>query len=149
MIVDSFMSAKLDSDVVFVLAQRSFIHRKTKTEEMKAILNGIYLMDDLLWFRFIIINHSEIAYKPAFIQFSIRDKKLGKRTAVQESALAFSWCATKPVFGNNRETYVFAFPAFTISNQKKLVFQMEEKNGERSILVDIPSKTVLKSRSIQ
>jgi conjugative transposon TraN protein len=148
-IVDSFMSAKLDSDGIYILSQPSFIHRKIKTEEMKAILNGIYLMDDLLWFRFIIKNHSEIAYKPAFIQFSIRDKKLGKRTAVQESALAYSWCAAKPVLGNNRETFVFAFPAFTISNQKKLVFQMEEKNGERAILFDIPAKTVLKGRSIQ
>jgi conjugative transposon TraN protein len=148
-IVDSFMSAKLDSDGVHILAQPSFIHRKIKTEEMKAILNGIYLVDDLLWFRFIIKNHSEITYTPTFIQFSIRDKKLGKRTAIQESVLVFSWGATKPVLGNDRETYVFAFPAFTISNQKKLVFQMEEKNGERAILLDIPSRTVLKSRSIQ
>jgi conjugative transposon TraN protein len=148
-IVDSFMSAKLDSDGVHILAQPSFMHRKTKTEDMKAILNGIYLMDDLLWFRFIIKNHSEIAYKPTFIQFSIRDKKLGKRTAVQESALVFTWSTTKTVLGNNRETYIIAFPAFTISNQKKLVFQMEEKNGERTIQLDIPSRTVLKSRSIQ
>jgi Domain of unknown function (DUF4138) len=148
-IVDSFMSAKLDSDGVQILTQPSFIHKKTKMENMKAILDGIYLMDDLLWFRLIIKNHSEIAYKPAFIQFSIRDKKVGKRTAVQETALVFSWSDTKTVLGNNRDTFIFAFPAFTISNQKKLVFQMEEKNGERTILLDIPSRKVLKSRSIQ
>jgi conjugative transposon TraN protein len=148
-VIDTFMSAKLDTDAIQILAQPSFMHRKFKSEDMKAILNGIYLMDDLLWFRITIKNHSAIIYKPAFTQFSIRDKKVGKRTAVQESALAFSWSAVKPILGNSREIYVFAIPSFTIAGEKKLVFQMEEKNGERTILLDIPSAKVLKSRTIQ
>jgi conjugative transposon TraN protein len=149
-VVDSFMEARLDSDEVYTLAQPSFLHRKVKTQDGKAILNGIYLQDDLLWFRILVKNHSQIDYKPTFIHFSTRDKKVGKRMAVQESDLPFSWSnAVKPVPGKGKAIYVFALPSFTISKQKKLVFQMEEKKGERTVLLDIPSKTLLKARSIQ
>jgi conjugative transposon TraN protein len=149
-VVDSFMEARLDNDSLNILTQTSFLHRKKKTQDMKAILNGIYLTDGMLWFRILIKNHSDIDYKPTFIKFSIRDKKVGKRTALQESDLPFSWSNRRKVVpGNGKITYVFAFPSFTVSNQKKLVFQMEEKNGERTIMLDIPSRTLLKSRSIQ
>jgi conjugative transposon TraN protein len=149
-VVDSFMEAKMDSDAVNILAQPSFMHRKIKTQDIKVILNGIYLMDDLLWIRVLIKNHSQIDYKPSFIRFSIRDKKVGKRTAVQESELTYSWSnAVKSVPGNGKAVYLFALPSFTISDQKKLVLQMEEKKGERTILLDIPSRTVLKAILIQ
>lgn len=147
-VMDSFNSAKLDSDAVIIQSQPSFLHRKSKEEEMKAILKGIYLMDDLLWFRFTIKNHSEISYKPVFFRFSIRDKKTGNRTAMQESSLNLSWSNLKTVPGNQKEEFVFGIPAFTISGDKKLVFQMEEKKGERTILLEIPSKIILKSRSV-
>jgi conjugative transposon TraN protein len=148
-VVDTLMSAKLDSDGIQIFTQRSFMHRKIKSEQMKVILNGIYLMDDMMWFRLLIKNHSEITYKPDLIQFSVRDKKTGKRTAVQESGLVFSWSAAKPVAGNTKEIYLFAIPSFTISDGKKLVFQMEEKNGERTIGLDIPSVKVLKTKIVQ
>lgn len=149
-VVDSFMDARMDSGVLSILSQSSFLHKKRKSQEIKVILNGIYLLDDLLWFRIIIKNHSQIAYKPTFIQFSSRDKKIGKRTAVQESEIPFSWSnAFKPVPGNGRVTYVFAFPSFTVSNQKNLVIQMEEKKGERILLLNIPSGTLLKTRLVQ
>jgi conjugative transposon TraN protein len=150
MVVDSFMEARMDSAAVNILDQPSFLHRKIKEQEIKVILNGIYLDDDMLWFRIIIKNHSQIDYKPEFIRFSIRDKKTGKRTAVQESDVPFSWSnAVKRVSGNGKAVYLFALPSFTISKQKKLVFQIEEKKGERTIMLDIPSSTVLKARIIQ
>ena len=149
-VIDTFMEARLDTDAVNILSQSSFLHRKSKSQDIKVILNGIYLMDDMLWMRMIIKNHSQIAYRPTFIQFSTRDKKVGKRTAVQESELPFTWSnATKPVPGKGTEIYVFAFPSFTVSNQKKLVFQMEEKKEERTIQLEIPSKSLLKARSVQ
>jgi conjugative transposon TraN protein len=149
-VVDSFKDARLDSDAVYILTQSSFLHRKNKTQDMKVILNGIYQMDDLVWFRIVIKNRSDIDYKPTFIKFSIRDKIIGKRTAFQELEFPFCWSnRVKLVPGKRKETYVFTFPSFTISKQKKLVFQMEEKNGERTIILEIPPRMLLKTKSIQ
>jgi conjugative transposon TraN protein len=146
-IMDSATSDKVDSDGIRVMTQPSFLHRKTKTEEVKAILKGIYLMDDLLWFRITLKNNSEIDYRPTYIRFSIRERKAGKRTAEQEVSPDVCWKMVQSVPGNQKGTLVFAIPSFTISKEKKLVFQMEEKKGERVILLDIPSKTILKARA--
>jgi conjugative transposon TraN protein len=148
-VMDSFISAKLYSDAVSIQSQPSFLHKKAKAQEIKVILKGIYLMDDLLWFRFTIKNHSEISYRPVFIRFFIKDKKTGNRSAMQESPVAPSWSSFKTVSGNQKEDYGFGILSFTISSGKKLVFQMEEKNGERTIQLDIPSKTILKSRPVE
>ncbi len=51
---------------------------------MKVILRGIYIKDHLMWFRIEIKNHSEVDYQPENVRFSVRDKHIGKRTAVQE-----------------------------------------------------------------
>ena len=70
--------------------------------------------------------------------------------ASQESVVLLSWSNTgSPVPGNSRETYVLAFPTFTVSDQKKLVFHIEEKKGERTILLDIPARTLVKARGMQ
>ena len=148
-LVDSFMESRLDSNAVTVLDQPSFLHRKSKSQDIKVILKGVYLLDDMMWFTILVKNHSQISYKPSFIQFSIQDIKAGKRMAVQETELPFIWSNTgNTVSGNGREAYVFAFPSFTVSDQKKLVFHMEEKKGERTIMVNIPSRIILKARLI-
>lgn len=149
-VVDSFMDARMDSDALEILSQPSFLHQKSKSEEMKAVLNGMYLMENRVWVRILIKNHSGIEYRPAVTKFFIRDKKSAKRTAAQESAIDFCWQnSAGPVPGHGKSIFLFAFPSFTLSKQKKLVLQMEEKNGERSIILDIPSRSVLKSRPVE
>jgi conjugative transposon TraN protein len=149
-LVDSFMEARLDSDATQILDQASFLHRKTKSQEMKAVLTGIYIKDHLLWFVIDVSNGSQIDYQPEYIKFFIRDKHTNKRTAIQETELSPVWrTPDKPVAGNEASTYIFSFPVFTLSRPKKLVIQMDEKNGGRTLILTIPSKALLKSRVIQ
>jgi hypothetical protein len=73
----------------------------------------------------------------------------GKRTAMQETDLSSVWqTSNHSVAGQNSESFVFAFPAFTTDKHKKLFIQITEKNGRRQLMLKIPAKTILKSQSI-
>jgi conjugative transposon TraN protein len=147
---DSVNEEKLDGDAVEIMAQSSFMHKKASAEEMKAVLKGIYIKDGLLWFKIVVSNYSQIDYELEYIKFFIRETHSAGRTAIQETEITPIWrTPDKPVTGNGVSTYIFSFPAFTLSRQKKLVIQMNEKNGGRSLTRNIKSKTLLKSRVIQ
>ncbi len=147
--VDSFNEASLDSDAVSILNQSHFLHQIASAQKMKAVLNAIYLKDHMIWLRIEIKNRSEMDYKPEYIKFYVRDKKAGKRTAVQETELSPVWQSRKFLIpGNGRNSLVFAFPQFTIDKQKKLVIQISEENGGRSFTLPLKSKTILKARPI-
>ncbi|HSZ32224.1 MAG TPA: conjugative transposon protein TraN [Puia sp.] len=146
---DSINDAKLDSDASVILDQEAFLHRRTNDQDMKLILQGIYIKDHLMWFRMEIKNQSEIDYQPEYIRFYIKDKHSGKRTAIQETDLSSVWqTSNHSIAGQNSESFVFAFPAFTIDKHKKIVIQISEKNGGRQLILEIPAKTILKSQFI-
>ena len=147
--VTSINEARLDSDAKVLLNQPKFLHRKATAQEMKVLLTGIYIQDDLFWFRIVISNRSPIAYRPEYIKFFIRDKHEAKRTAVQETELMPTWkTPDEPTPGRGKTTNIFSFPVFTLDNQKKLLIQIVEKNGGRLLELYIPPKVLLKSQPI-
>jgi conjugative transposon TraN protein len=146
---DSINDAKLDSDASIILNQEAFLHRRTTEQDIELILRGIYIKDHLMWFKLNLENKSDIDFQTDYIRFFTKDKHLGKRTAVQETDLLPAWRSPDlPIAGQNKQTVVFAFPAFTIDKHKKLVIQISEKNGGRLLNLEIPVKTILKSQSI-
>ena len=109
--------------------------------EIKAALKGIYIKDRLMWFKIEIENSSQIDFNPEFIKFYIEDRHTAKRTAVQEAELLPRWrTPNKIVIGEHKTVFIFGFPAFTISRQKKLVIHLSEKNGGRDLLLPVKSK---------
>ena len=92
-------------------------------------------------------NNSTIDYDIEVLQFYIRDKKKGKRTAVQENEL-------KPlhVSGNiaqdksfNQNIIVVALDKFTIPDKKFMGIQIMEKNGGRHLIMKLNNKDILKA----
>jgi conjugative transposon TraN protein len=146
---DSVNEERLDSDAIEMTRQSSFIHCKAKAEKMKAILNGIYIKDHLVWFRIEIQNESQIDYLPEYVRFYIKEKHTAKRTAVQETDLVPVWRSPSMVVpGNGHRTFVFAFAPFTTRKNKKLIIQISEKNDQRLLAPEASSKTLLKSKII-
>jgi len=120
---------------------------KDKKWQSMAEVKGIYVKNDVLFYQVSIQNNSSIDYTIDFIRFFIRDKKKGKRTAVQEIEL-------KPIYivGNlNRvaaettSTLVFALDKFTIPDAKKLLLQINEKNGGRHFSIRIKNKELMRA----
>jgi len=97
------------------------------------LLKGIYTHNGLLYFYTQINNSSNVPFDLDFITFKIVDKKVMKRTAIQETVIypirAFNYITR--VGGKSSERTVFALDKFTIPEDKELVVELNEKNGGR------------------
>jgi conjugative transposon TraN protein len=142
--------ALLDSDAKWIEEQEPFLNKNVQTQEIKTALKGIYIKDQLMWFKIEIENGSQIDFNPEFIKFYVEDRHTAKRTAAQETELLPRWREpNKIVLGEHKTVFIFGFPAFTIPRQKKLVIHLSEKNGGRDLLLPVKSKVLLKARALQ
>jgi conjugative transposon TraN protein len=112
-----------------------------------ARVKGIYIKDDILYYQLSIENKTPIDYTIDLIKFSIRDKKKGKRTALQENELTPKYIAgnTTLVKANSETEFVFAMDKFTIPDAKYLSVQIMEKNGGRHLNMTIKNKNIMKA----
>jgi len=112
-----------------------------------AAVIGTYIKDDIIYYQLRIKNNSTIDYDIEVLRFYIRDKKKGKRTAVQENEL-------KPlhITGNiaqiksfNQNVIVVALDKFTIPDKKFMGIQVMERNGGRHLMMKLNNKDILKA----
>lgn len=100
---------------------------------IQCLLKGIYAHNGLLYFHTQVKNASNVPFDVDFITFKIVDKKVAKRTAIQEQVVrplrAYNFVTQIPGRGNERT--VFAMVKFTIPDGKQLVVELNEKNGGR------------------
>jgi conjugative transposon TraN protein len=106
---------------------------ESKRFGIQFLLKGIYIQNDLLYFHTEIKNSSNVPFDMDFIRWKIIDKKVAKRTAIQETVIepvrAFHF-VTK-IQCRSSERTVFVMNKFTIPDGKKLVVELFEKNGGR------------------
>ncbi len=134
-----------------VKANRNIKGVKDKKFGIKLHLDAIYLHDEVMYYRIIIQNHSNINYDIEQLRFFIRDQKKSKRTASQELEVypLYIDSDTSVVKGQSEHVFVFAVPKFTIPDKKYLTIQLMEKNGGRHLELKIHNKTVVKARLIK
>ncbi len=97
------------------------------------LLKGIYTHSGTLYFHTQIKNSSSVPFDVDFISWKIVDKKVAKRTAIQETVIlplrAYNYVTQVP--GKGSERTMFAMDKFTIPDDKQLVVELFEKNGGR------------------
>ena len=108
-------------------------HIGCKRFGIQYVLKGIYVHNDLLYLHTEIRNSSNVPFDVDYISFKVVDKKVAKRTAIQEQVLfpvrAYNYAVR--VAGKQSERTVFCLPKFTIPDDKQLVVELCEKNGGR------------------
>ena len=96
-------------------------------------LKGIYSHNNLLYLHTQIKNSTNVPFDVDFVRMKIIDKKLTKRTAIQEMVIypirAYNYVTM--VGANRVERTVFALDKITIPADKLLIFEVFEKNGGR------------------
>ena len=126
--------------------QRTLRGVRDNSWNIDAAVIGTYIKDDIIYYQLRIKNNSPINYGIEVLRFYIRDKKKGKRTAVQENEL-------KPLYvaGNisqaksfNQNNIVVALDKFTIPDKKFMGIQIMEKNGGRHLMMKLNNKDILK-----
>jgi len=120
---------------------------KHKKWDMEAMVSGIYIKDEIIYYQLSITNRSPVDYDIDVLRFFIRDKKKSKRTAIQETDLKPLHVAgnNKQVKSNSTSTLVFALDKFTIPDAKYLAVQIMEKNGGRHLSMKTGNKKIMKA----
>jgi len=141
---EHFNEATLESEAKQISKQCHFMHIATRNEQMKLLLNGIYIDKGALWFSMQLSNHSLIDYHPDYFKFFTQDKHKVKRTAEQRTELDPIYQIAIPVIpGKSKKKMVFAFNQFTLPRGKRLVCQVSEKNGGRLLMLHISHRALL------
>ncbi|GHT38229.1 conjugative transposon protein TraN [Bacteroidia bacterium] len=109
-------------------------HIGSRNFGIQYLLKGLYSHNELLFFHLQLKNTSTVSYSVDYVTFKIVDKKVAKRTAMQEQIIVplRSYNQMTGIAGNKEERTVFALPKFTIPNDKQLVIELAEKDGGRN-----------------
>lgn len=130
--------------------KREVKHIGCKRFGIQYLLKGIYTHNGLLYFHTQIKNASNVPFDVDFITFKIVDKKVAKRTAIQEQVIfplrAHNY-ATR-VAGKRDECTVFTMAKFTIPDDKCLVVELNEKNGGRHQSFTIENEDLVRANVI-
>lgn len=153
---ESPMLVKLIMKSIHKQNKREIKHIGSKRFGVQFLLKSIYANNGLLYFHTELKNTSNIPFDVDFVSFKIVDKKVIKRTAMQEQVLeplrAQNYVVVVPA--KSAERTVFALEKFTIPDDKQLVIEVAEKDGGRhqSFVVeneDIVRANVIDELSIQ
>ena len=153
---ESPMLVKLIMKSIYKQNKREIKHIGSKRFGVQFLLKSIYTNNGLLYFHTELKNTSNIPFDVDFVSFKIVDKKVIKRTAMQEQVIeplrAQNYVTV--VHGKTSERTVFALEKFTIPDDKQLVIEIAEKEGGRhqSFVVeneDIVRANVIDELSIQ
>ena len=113
-------------------------------------LKGIYVSNDLLYFHTELKNTTNIPFQVDYTSFRIADKKIAKRTAMQERVLepVRVFNQTTIVGGKATERMVFVLPRFTLPEGKQLVVEVGEKDGGRHQKITVGNSVLVKAKII-
>lgn len=135
---------------VYERDKRRIRHIGCKRFGVQFLLKGLYSHGGLLYFHTQIKNTSHVPFDVDFVTFKIADKKLVKRTAMQEQVAyplrAYNYVTR--VDGKKSECTVFALPKFTIPDGKKLVVEMYEKQGGRHQTFELENEDLVQAETI-
>ena len=114
------------------------------------LLKGVYIHNGKFYFHTELRNKSNVPFQIDFVNFKIVDKKIAKRTVIQEKPMK-PLRIYKPldeIIGNTTEQNVFLLDQFTITDDKVLLIEIFEKNGGRHQVLQIENSDLVNARLI-
>ena len=130
--------------------KRRVKHIGSKSFGIQFLLKGIYTHNGLLYFHTEIKNTSNVPFDVDYITWKIVDKKVAKRTAIQEQVIQplRTQNFVLNVGGNTSERTVWTMDKFTMPDDKCLVVELAEKNGGRHQSFVIENTDLVRARVI-
>lgn len=126
--------------------KRKLHHVKDNQYQVKFRLDGVFINENIMYYRLRIVNQSTINYEIDQLRFFIRDQRKVKRTASQEIELLplYVYNQYTVIEGKTEVCQVFALEKFTIPDKKYLVIQLMEKQGGRHLELQIKNNKLKK-----
>ncbi|WP_025069441.1 conjugative transposon protein TraN [Bacteroides propionicifaciens] len=147
---ESPVLVKLMMQTIYQNDRRTIKHISTQQFGMKFLLRGLYAHNGLLYFHTRMENGTNMPYSVDFITFKVVDKKVAKRTAIQEQELQplRAWHQVMQVKGKDSEHSVFVLEQFALSEDKHLEVTLYERNGGRTLTFYVGQEDLLLAKKI-
>ena len=129
---------------------REIKHLGSKRFGIQHTLKGVYTHNGLLYFHLQLKNSSNVPFNIDFITFKIVDKKVAKRTAIQEQVIwpLRAYNNLMVIGGKRTERTIFTLPKFTIPDDKMLVIELNEQEGGRHQRFTVDNADLMRAKVI-
>jgi conjugative transposon TraN protein len=126
-------------------------HIGAKSFGIQFVLKGIYIHNGKYYFHTELRNRTNVPFQIDFINFKIVDKKVAKRTVVQERPMIplRTYKPLNEIGGKAIEQNVFLLDQFTIADDKVLLIEIFEKNGGRHQTLQVENSDLIKASLIK
>jgi len=123
---------------------------KDKNAGVEFEVGNIFIDGDILLLRMTLTNRTQIGYTTDFMRFYIQDAKIRKKTAVQqlEQNILFTFDYPQEIPAHESRTFTVAMNKFTIPDKKRLIIEIQEKNGGRHFLYKLKNKSLLNAEEV-
>ncbi|OJW33964.1 MAG: conjugative transposon protein TraN [Sphingobacteriales bacterium 46-32] len=137
-------------ETIYKKDKRIVKHIGAKSFGIQFILKGIYIHNGKYYFHTELRNRTNVPFEIDFINFKVVDKKVAKRTVVQERPLTplRTYKPLDGIAGQSTEQNVFLLDQFTIADDKVLLIEIFEKNGGRHQTLQVENSDLIKARLI-
>ncbi|HUH19535.1 conjugative transposon protein TraN [Albibacterium sp.] len=137
-------------ETIYKKDKRIVKHIGAKSFGIQFMLKGIYIHNGKYYFHTELTNRTTVPFQIDFINFKVVDKKVAKRTVVQERPLTplRTYKPLDGIAGKSTEQNVFLLDQFTIADDKVLLIEIFEKNGGRHQTLQVENSDLIKARLI-
>ena len=137
-------------ETIYKNDKRIVKHIGAKSFGIQFILKGIYIHNGKYYFHTELRNKTNVPFQIDFINFKVVDKKVAKRTVVQERPMIplRTYKPLDEIGGKLTEQNVFLLDQFTIADDKVLLIEIFEKNGGRHQTLQIENSDLIKAHLI-
>lgn len=147
---ESPLLVKLIMKSIYKNDNREIKHIGSKRFGIQYTLKGIYTHNGLLYFHMQLKNSSNVPFDVDYITFKIVDKKVAKRTAIQEQVIVPLRAHNNLTLigGKRTERVIFTLPKFTIPDDKHLIIELNEKEGGRHQSFTVENADLVRAKVI-
>ncbi|WP_445733601.1 DUF4138 domain-containing protein [Mariniflexile sp.] len=129
----------------YLLERKQRIGRiKKEKEGIVLSVENIVFDTEELYFVIQIKNNSSLDYDLNFLKLSVETRQKGKRKSLQRlyQEPIFKQNLPSKIIENETVRFVYVLPKFSLSNDRRTVLKLHEKDGERNIELKISHKYI-------
>ena len=109
-------------------------------------VQNIVFHNSELYFVLEINNNSPIDYEPAFLNISVETRKQGRKKSIQKLSVSpvYKYLVPEIIPQKKSSRFVYVLPKFSIAEDKIVVIDLKEQQGERDIKLKINKRFINK-----
>ena len=129
----------------YLLERKQRVGRiKKRTEGIVLSVENIVFDTEELYFVIQIKNNSTLDYDLNFLKLSVETRQKGKKKSLQRlyQEPIFKHNMPSKITENETVRFVYVLPKFSLSNDRRAIFELHEKDGERNIELKISHRYI-------